>query len=345
MATAILVICVLLLPALPPVRSAVLTAALVPELMDTPVRLLSASTDAPMRVSTTYGTPPDPMDVYIPAGAGSGSRLPAVVLALGIHPQPLDSPEIVQIASAISRLGVVVGVPDSTGLRNLEVTPAEPGHLVDAVLALSQRPEVDSSRVGLAGFSAGASMALIAAADPRISDRLSFLSSFGGYADANRLLVDVATNTTITDGVSTPWQADPGIRADIASMLLAGELDPSDSTAVDDLFAATERTTAEAAIASFSPKLKERLSGISPVNFVDGIKAPVYLLHGDPDTAIPVAHVALLADELGDRVARLTRFGEFGHGRPGQSGISPDDLGDIVGLYLYLRDIVAATLE
>jgi dienelactone hydrolase len=230
-------------------------------------------------------------------------------------------------------------------LRNLEVTPAEPSHLADAVLALSQRPEVDDSRVGLAGFSAGASMALIAAADPRIADQLSFLSSFGGYADANRLLVDVATSTTITDGVTTPWQADPGIRTDIVSMLLAGELDPSDSSAVDDLFAATERTKAQAAIASFSSKLKDRLASISPLNFVDGIKTHVYLLHGEPDTAIPVAHAALLADQLGDRVARLTRFGEFGHGRPGQSGIGPDDLGDVVGLYLYLRDIVAATLE
>jgi len=345
MASAILVIVVLLLPALPPVRSAVLTAALVPELMDTPMRLLSASTDAPVRVPTTYGTPADPMDVYIPAGAGSGSRLPAVVLALGVHAQPIDSPEVIQIASAISRLGVVVGVPDSSALRNLEITPAEPGHLADAVLALSQRPEVDGSRVGLAGFSAGASMALIAAADPRIADQLRFVSSFGGYADATRLLVDVATNTTITDGVTTTWRADPGIRADISSMLLAGDLEPANSVAVDRLFAATDRASAEEAIASFSSRLKERLAGISPNTFVDAIKTHVYLLHGEPDTAIPVAHATLLADELGDRVARLTRFGEFGHGRPGQSGLGPDDLGDVVGLYLYLRDIVAATLE
>ena len=188
-------------------------------------------------------------------------------------------------------------------------------------------------------------MALIAAADPRIADQLSFVSSFGGYADANRLLVDVATNTTVTDGVTTPWAADPGIRADIGSMLLAGDLDSADSTAVDDLFAATERSTAEAAIASFSPKLKERLAGISPVDFVDRIKTHVYLLHGEPDTAIPVAHAALLANALGDRVARLTRFGEFGHGRPGHSGIGPEEMGDVIGLYLYLRDIVAATLE
>jgi dienelactone hydrolase len=345
----VVIISVVLLPTLPQVKSAVAAAVLIPELMDGPFRPLSASTEAPLREATTYGTPADPMDVYIPAGAGagagSGSRLPAVVLALGVHPQPIDSPEVIQIASAISRLGVVVGVPDSTALRNLEVTPTEPGHLADAVLAIGRRPEVDSSRVGLAGFSAGASMALIAAADPRIADQLSFVSSFGGYADATRLLVDVATNTTITNGVIAPWQADPRIRSDISSMLVAGDLDPTDSTAVDSLFAATDRITAEAAVASFSPELTQRLAGISPLTFADRIKTHVYLLHGEPDTAIPVAHAALLAEGLGDRVNRFTQFGQFGHGQPGQNGIGPDDVGDLVGLYLYLRDIVAATLE
>ena len=97
-----------------------LTAALVPELMDVPLKPLSASIDAPVRTTTSYGNPQDPMDVYTPAGAASGSRLPAVVLALGIHPQPIDSPEVIQIASAISRLGVVVGVPEFDRL-------AEPG--------------------------------------------------------------------------------------------------------------------------------------------------------------------------------------------------------------------------
>ena len=139
----VLVAAVLLLPKWGPVRSAVLTMAVVPELMNLPVRPLSAVTDAPTAVSTTYGAPGDRMDIYLPAGAADNARLPAVVLALGVHPQPIDHPEVTGIASAISRMGVVVGVPDSTALRNLVLTPAEPGHLVDAVLALRSRPEVD----------------------------------------------------------------------------------------------------------------------------------------------------------------------------------------------------------
>jgi dienelactone hydrolase len=309
-------------------------------------RPLAAATTEPSRMTITYGAPPDRMDVYMPAGATPDSRLPAVVLELGIHPQPVDSPQIVQIGQAISRLGVVVGIPDPASLRNLQVPPSEPGHLADAVLAIRALPEVDQDRVGLAGFSAGASMALIAAADPRIADDLQFVSSFGGYGDADTLLVDVATNTTVMDGKVVPWEADPGIRSDISTMLLtSGRLGPGDTAAVDRLFTATDRASAEAAIADFGSDLKANLEGISPLAFVDGIKVPVYLLHGQPDTAIPVAHATVLAQALDDRVARFTEFGEFGHGQPGQAGLGPEDAGDIFGLYLYLRDIVAATLE
>ena len=71
----------------------------------------------------------------------------------------------------------------------------------------------------------------------------------------------------------------------------------------------------------------------------------MFILHGEPDTAIPVSHASLLADAIGDEVIRFTRFGRFGHGQPGADGLSIDDAGDIAALTLYLRDIVAAVTE
>ena len=371
-----LVVTVLVLPRLAPVRTAGLTGALVAELLDLPVRPLSEVPE-PIRLTTTYGDPVDRLDVYVPASADAQSRLPGVVLALGVHPQPIDHPDITRVATAISRLGVVVGVPDSTPLRNLVVTAAEPAHLADAVLAVQGWPSVDSGRVGLAGFSAGASVALIAAVDERISNRLTFVSAFGGYADAELLLVDVATRTAVVDGSERPWQPDPGIRHDVFDLMLATlpstdarddlrarlasfvEADAAPSGPVDEdlthlhgdgraiylLFTASGREQARSAIAGFSAELRARLAGISPLNFVDRVRAPVFLLHGEPDTAISVGHAALLAERIGDRVARFTRFGEFGHGDPTQQGLGPDEMGDVWELYLYLRDIVAATIE
>jgi hypothetical protein len=71
----------------------------------------------------------------------------------------------------------------------------------------------------------------------------------------------------------------------------------------------------------------------------------VFILHGEPDTAIPVSHASQLAQALGDEVVRVTRFGRFGHGQPGADGLGIDDAGDIVALSAYLRDIVAAATE
>jgi dienelactone hydrolase len=371
------VLIVLVVAQLPPVRSVLITAALVPEMMDMGIEPLSAVTSEPTRQTVTYGSPADRMDIYLPAGARAGAALPAVVLALGVHPAPIDDPRIVKIATGIARAGVVVGVPDSAALRELRVTPAEPPHLADAVLALANRPEVDNTRVGLAGFSAGASMALDAAADPRLDGHLDFVSSFGGYADAERLLVDVASRTSIDGTGVIPWQPDPGIRHDVLELAIQalpddgqrdrlretlqpgvdsdvpGERPPSDDSVVFvgdaahvfDLFTARDRDTAQRAVDALSPQLHEQLAGISPTSYAAAIDVPVYLLHGVTDTSIPFAHAELLKDALGDRVKRLTQFGRFGHAQPGSNGLSLDDAGDIAELSLYLRDVVAAATE
>jgi dienelactone hydrolase len=359
------------------VRTVLLTVSLVPQLVDVGFQPLSLVTGEPQRETVTYGSVADRMDVYIPSGLWPGARVPAIVLALGVHPVPIDDPQIAKIAEALARAGVVVGVPDSSALRELRVTPAEPGHLADAALALADRPEVDGSRVGLVGFSAGASMALGAAADPRLTGVLDFVSSFGGYADAKRLLVDVASRTTLNeDGTVSPWMPNSGIRGDVLELTIQalpddGQRDalgnllspivssdsppvlppgqvPSftgDAAQLYALFTAPDRSTAQAAVDALSPDLRAQLDGISPVTYADTVTVPVYLLHGVTDTSIPVVHAQLLRDALGDRVKRLTEFGRFGHGQPGLSGLSLDDSGDIVALSLYLRDVVAAATE
>jgi dienelactone hydrolase len=268
-------------------------------------------------------------------------------------------------------------VPDSTPLRELRVTPDEPRHLADAYLVLASREEVDPRRVGLAGFSAGASMAMLAAADTRIASDVGYVSAFGAYADAERLLADVASRTTLTSNGVKAWQPDPGIRRDVLElMLVAIEDEPGierlrellppivaadtapagpdhavaaslhgDARGVYLLFTAGDRAAAEAAVESLSAELREQLAGISPLTVQYDVETHVFLLHGLSDNAIPVEHADLLENALAGRVVRSTRFGTFGHEQPGLTGLDPDDAGDIWALALYLRDIVAAATE
>lgn len=105
------------------------------------------------------------------------------------------------------------------------------------------------------------------------------------------------------------------------------------------------RATAQVAASALNPELKAHLDGISPTMHADDVHVPVYILHVMTDTAILVAHAALLAQALGDNVKRFTEFGRFGHGQPGTNGLTLDDAGDVVALALYLRDVVAAATE
>jgi dienelactone hydrolase len=373
----LVVVVVLGLLFVPPVQTVGRTLLLVPELIELPVRPLSAFTPQPQVTTTTYGTPADRIDIYVPGGVATDARLPAVVLALGVHPQPIDHPDVARIASAISRLGVVVGVPDSTALRNTQVTPQEPAHLADAALLLAARRDVDPDRVGLAGFSAGASIGIIAAADPRIAPSLRFVSAFGAYADARLLLVDVATRTMLLDGEIEEWSPDPGIRRDVLQLFLS-VIDPPDqrarlhsllepvvsadaaptgpdaavaATLTGDarqaylLFTARDRQSARAALDATSEAVGQQLDGITPLNFAAAVRARVFLMHGRPDKAIPVSHAALLSQSLGPTIARFTQFGRFEHAQPGADGLGLEDVPDIWALTLHLHAIVAAATE
>jgi len=364
----------------PLVRTSVRTAGLLPELLELGVRPLSAVTPLPRRLSTTYGTPaPDRLDIYLPADARTDRSRAAVVLSLGIHPLSLDHPDVIRVAEAIARLGVVVGVPESTALRETRVTAQEPGRLAEAVLVVAGLPEVDATRVGLAGFSAGASIALVAAADPRIADRVVYVSAFGGYADAETLLVDVATRTTELGSVVRPWAPEIGIRRDVADLMI-GAIEPSparerlaavlapvvdaetapvgpdeavlatftdpDIRAAYLLFNSPTRPRARAAIAGATAGVRGPLAAISPLGVASSIRGRVFLLHGEADTSIPVSHARVLADALPDgTLGRLTIFRLFQHVQPGKDGLGLADLPDVWELYLYLHDIVALATE
>ena len=71
---------------------------------------------------------------------------------------------------------------------------------------LEQQEYVDHARVGLGGFSVGASFALVASADEGIRDRVNFVNALGPYFDAEQLLLQAASRIVVYDGVRTEWE-------------------------------------------------------------------------------------------------------------------------------------------
>ncbi len=378
-----------------PFRGAVQTAILVPELTGIGPRLLSATQPEPVRLSLTYTERGDRMDVYRPGGdagqAGDAERAgvvsneadddphdrPAVMLVLGVSPAPLDDPRVIRVGSALARFGLIVGVPSSRELIESRVAADEPARVVDAFEMLLAQPGVNPDRTGILGFSVGGSLSLIAATDPRIAGKVAYLNSFGAYADAETLLVDVATRSVVLDGAAVPWEPGSLTKQVFLGLLLdavaagperdaieaaAGPLilgdgptlesyDPAiaallsgDAAAAYRLATATDRVTAEAAVAALSPERQALLAAISPAGRLDGLRAPVFLMHDEGDTAIPFAHLEPLADAIPDAaLRRVTAFRLFDHVEVGE-GIGLEAVPELVKLLGHVSEVLGVAL-
>lgn len=353
-----------------PFRIAVLTLAVTPELLDTGPRVLSALVPAPQRITVEYGpaSSPDLMDLYLPRD-GAAQR-PAMLLVLGVHPVPRDHPAVVRVAEALTRLGIVVAVPESAAMKAGAIRPAEPDGLVAAFEVVAARREVDARRIGFAGFSVGGSVALIAAADPRIADRLAYVNAFGAYADASAYLVEIVTRSMVVDGRPIPWMPgeltrttylelvlgflpDRPMRERLRDRLAPAFLRPDPPRALyDETFAATldrdalalyrlstaaSAPEARAALDELSPGARATLAQLSPVTFAADLRAPIFLMHDEADDAIPFAQLDRLAKAIPARLLqRVTAFRLFEHVQP-RRGLDPGALPEIWKLFWHLQ--------
>lgn len=149
-----------------------------------------------------------PADLYIPRGAPR--RLPGFVLLHGLTCTARAHPSLQRFARAVAASGHVVLVPEIPEWRALHVAPAITIDTIRAaVRALHDRPEIDPERIGLFGFSFGATQALVAAADPAVAGLMRGLVAWGGYCELHRLFRFGLTGEHELDGVTHVIDPDP----------------------------------------------------------------------------------------------------------------------------------------
>jgi dienelactone hydrolase len=361
----LLIVAVLL--AWEPSRVALQTAVMLPNLLDAGPKPLALFSEAPRRESIRYrpaepGHETDLAELWLPAWASADRRAGAMLLVFGVNNVGRNHPAIVRVADGLARTGVAVIVPESRALLEGRLEAAEIDGVVHAFETLAARPEVDSERVGIVGFSVGGSLALLAAADPRIAAQVRWVNAFGAYADAAEYLASVAAHAyQAPDGTVTEWIPTELARQVYLQFLLEGVADPVDRAALEAAFAeailAADRGTrdealraslrtdaaraiydlmvvrtlpeARTAIAALPPESGDFIAAISPAGAMDGLRADVHLMHERDDHHVPYVQSRALAAELDDagQLTRHTEFRLFDH-------VQPDDL-----------DLAAATPE
>ena len=335
-----------------PARVAVQTLVLLPNLLDAgpkPLNLLSAT---PTRVSLHYRETEsgDLADLWLPADASADRRVGAMLLVFGVNNLGREHPAVQRVADALARTGVAVLVPDSATLLEGRLEVGEIDDVVRAFDLLAERPEVDPERVGIVGFSVGGSLALIAAADERIVQRIRYVNAFGAYGDARSYLASMAAHAYELDGEEVEWLPSPLARQVFAGFVFESIPDADDRAllteayetaivegerpepdleleerlgpaglAVYRLIVAGSLDEARGAIDALPAPAQEFMDAISPVERLDGLRTDIYLMHERDDHHVPFVESRLLADELEPRgsLARHAEFRLFDHVQPG----------------------------
>ena len=293
-------------------RAALLLPAFITASQPAPLLLMGE----PIRhTQRTIASPAGPvyLDIYAPTtpppvmpGAREGLL---VIPGVGDERQV---PQLINFSESLARSGLVVMDMTTDTLISNTLAPGDSDAVVQAYGALAHWPGVTTGRVGIIGFSVGDALACLAAADPRIRQSVAFVTSFGGFFDAETLLLDVGRRAQQVGGHLQSWTPNP-LTLQVLANTIAETLPPDQASLLTNAFALggapltpqqmavlsppaaaayhvllgdePEQTTAN--VAALSPQMRALLATLSPRTAVPQMRAPIYLFHDQTDPYVP----------------------------------------------------------
>lgn len=207
-----------------------------------------------------------------------------------------NHPAVQRLVRGMGRAGCLVVAPELPGLKDGELTPATLDAAVEASAAAAAT--APSEQIVLFGVSAGASLALLAAADPALEGHVSTVVAIAPWAELDPI-VRLAT-TGFYDGA--PRDTTQLVQHFVASSLRAAA--GLDRRAVDDLLANRDPKHFDPLRAALPMEVDAVLEQFSPLRAADRLDMPVELVSASDDGYFPLAEAEKLAAALPR--ARLT---------------------------------------
>jgi dienelactone hydrolase len=275
--------------------------------------------EAPLAIDDP-GHPPIRARLYappVPCGA--------IVLVPGVHHLGIDEPRLIRFARAIAGSGVAVLTPEIRELVDYRIEGASKDEIGLAAHALRARM---GEPVGVMGLSFAGGLALLAASDPRFAPDVAFVVAVGAHDDLARVARFFATNeiprpdgsilklaahsygplVLVYDRLEDffpPSDLDAAriaLRAwlweDVADARKKEEaLSPPSRAKMDELFD-DHLDSIEPALLAELETHRDDMRAASPHAGMEGLRAPVYLLHGAGDSVIPATETLWLATDV-----------------------------------------------
>jgi dienelactone hydrolase len=247
--------------------------------------------------------------LYLPS---SGGLHPGIVVCLGVVPFEVNHPQVPILGKALARSGFAALLYWSPAMRDFRLDPDDVENITLAYHWFIEQPFVDPARSGLLGTCVGGSFALMTAASRLIRHHVAFVSAYAPYSSMVTFARDIASSTRSLGDKREAWQVDPLTRKVFVHSLTAwlepneaeqlrsviathhGSLDASElsteAQAVYALLTSTDEGEAEYALHRLPLDMHERLAHLSPMNYLEGICAPlIVLLHDRGDAVIPIS--------------------------------------------------------
>lgn len=309
-----------------------------------------------------------PVTIVQPAAAGPW---PTLVFMNGATPDGRAHPMVLRLSAALARSGHRVFIPDLPGIAGGELSPATRATSIAFTEVAASDPDSEHGRVALAGVSVGASLALLAASEPTVADRVSAVVCVAPYSDLANVMLLATTGTYRVEGKAVPYSVPPylvvGLARSLAAMLpstkataaLCSELrglDPESATAREfreDGFrrAGDEAMTLFALLSNDDPdrfdelyaalpaQIRATVDDLSPVNAAPNLRAPVEIATAPRDRYFPTAESRALVASSAH--VRLTVTSLLAHATPRLSPRYLAELGQLNGFFV--RALAAAS--
>jgi len=306
--TARLVLAVLLaLPFFAGASSVILTTSFLAEFLGQG-RWRALSALSPEPAVRPLPTPPRPRPVAVDLHVRAALlRPPALVLVHGLSPEGKNDARLREAAGLLARSGWAVAVPTVDGLTALRLRPEDASAVSATVAALH---DAGYHRVAVLGISLGAGPALLAAAEPEIAAGVSAVLALGGYASAVELLRYTLTGAYDHGGVSGRHRVQ---EATIAQFARANTelVDEAGRRLVEN----RDPASLDALVRALPQSTRDLLDALSPGRRLGGLRAPLFLIHGRQDPAVPFTESLRLeaAARAAGRPVRAAIVGAVGH--------------------------------
>ncbi len=320
------------------VRAGLLTTEIIPDL---PLKPLKIFTKAPIieEVEITRGSTNLLADIYRP---NDKKRHPAVVLTLGAGPDR-ETPLLVKLAESLARTGLVVLAPDIPRLVAGHVITSATEDAINVFEYLYEQPFVDQEKVGFGGFCVGASVAIVAAEDPRIAKKVAFVNAISPYFNLVELSREIITRQYIKEGEMVDWEpADLSKEALKKGVVLYFSSEEDRKILDQAIFA--KRLPSSDILSGLSEESKKVLTymqtqdfeksrqlyeknwpeqgkqidaELSPNTNISNLEAKLFILSDTNDVFVPPTHSKKFVENLSEEQVSYTQIDALEHVRPG----------------------------